>query len=137
MAGGETAAIAALLRLVREIGRISGGGFGGNFKRDCSDLGRRIALLSHLIDEIRDLKLDFGQLNASGSSSSSSSCLSDLTVALQAAKRLLLSAGNFVTNISSVSIFQYCVCIYIYIGIGIANVSLNGSVLCLYFEHIY
>ncbi|KAM7463466.1 hypothetical protein LguiA_031587 [Lonicera macranthoides] len=104
MAGGDTTAsvaIAALLRLLREIGQISAGGFGGNFKRDCSDLGRKIVLLSHLIDEIRDLKVDFKQLNASCSSSSSPSCLSDLTVALQAAKRLLLSAGNFVPNVSA------------------------------------
>lgn len=62
-----------------------------------------MALLSHLLEEIRDFKGDLRLLDESASSSSSSSCLSDLTVALQAAKKLLVIAGNFDQKISPVS----------------------------------
>lgn len=109
LAGGEAAptagdAVEALLRLVRDVVRISGAGFGGPFRKDCTDLSRRIGLLSYLFEEIRDSKGRLGPLDASASasSSSSSSCLSDLTVALQAAKRLLLASVD-PTKISSVS----------------------------------
>lgn len=94
------AAIQSLLRLVRDVARCSGAGFGGDFKKDCTDLSRRVALLSHLLEEIRDFKGDLRLLDESASSSSSSSCLSDLTVALQAAKKLLVIAGNFDHKIS-------------------------------------
>lgn len=111
LAGGEaaptagdaaTASVEALLRLVQDVVRISGAGFGGPFRKDCTDLSRRIALLSYLFEEIRDSKRRLGPLDASSSSSSSSSCLSDLTVALQAAKRLLLASVDS-TKISSVT----------------------------------
>uniref|UniRef100_A0A5B6ZM13 RING-type E3 ubiquitin transferase n=1 Tax=Davidia involucrata TaxID=16924 RepID=A0A5B6ZM13_DAVIN len=105
MAGGDSAvagdATQAPLRLVRDVVRISGAGFSGAFKRDCTDLSRRVALLAHLIEEIRDLKGDLRPFDASTSSSSTSSCLSDLTVALQAAKRLLSAASNLDSEISS------------------------------------
>lgn len=91
------AAIQCLLRLVRDVARTSAAGFSGDFKKDCTDLSRRVALLSHLLEEIRDFKGDF---NSSPSSSNSSSCLSDLTVALQAAKKLLVIAANFDHKVS-------------------------------------
>ncbi|CAI9296862.1 unnamed protein product [Lactuca saligna] len=94
------AAIQSLLRLVRDVARCPGTGFSGDFKKDCTDLSRRVALLSHLLEEIRDFKGDLRLLDESASSSSSSSCLSDLTVALQAAKKLLVIAGNFDQKIS-------------------------------------
>uniref|UniRef100_A0A5B6ZPT7 RING-type E3 ubiquitin transferase n=1 Tax=Davidia involucrata TaxID=16924 RepID=A0A5B6ZPT7_DAVIN len=105
MAGGDAAVsgdgIQAALRLIRDVVRISGAGFSGAFKRDCMDLSRRVALLAHLLEEIRDFKGDLRSLDASTSSSSTSACLSDLTLALQAAKRLLSPAGNFGSKISS------------------------------------
>ncbi|KAI3779064.1 hypothetical protein L2E82_08525 [Cichorium intybus] len=104
MAGVEStailAAIQSLIRLVRDVARCSGAGFAGDFKKDCTDLSRRVALLSHLLEEIRDFKGDLRLLDETASSSSSSSCLSDLTVALQASKKLLVIAGNFDHKIS-------------------------------------
>ncbi|KAG8382788.1 hypothetical protein BUALT_Bualt05G0113700 [Buddleja alternifolia] len=101
MAGGDTmeadgGATTAPLRLIRDVVRISGAGFSGSFKKDCADLARRISLLSHLLEEIRDSKKihENGEIGAS-SSSSFSFCISDLTVALQAAKRLVFAANNF------------------------------------------
>ncbi|XP_015882393.3 U-box domain-containing protein 11 [Ziziphus jujuba] len=94
-----------LLKLVHDVVGVSIGG--GAFKKDGTDLVRRIALLSHLFEEIRDFKgthLNFMPLDASTSSSPSSSSSSvsskeswvtDLVVALQAAKRLLLVVANF------------------------------------------
>ncbi|KAI3816558.1 hypothetical protein L1987_16260 [Smallanthus sonchifolius] len=87
------AAVQSLLRIVRDVARTSGVGFSGEFKRDCTDLSRRITLLSHLLEEIRDFK---GELKLFDSSS----WLSDLTVGLQAAKKLLIIAGNFDRNVS-------------------------------------
>ncbi|RWR97192.1 U-box domain-containing protein 11 [Cinnamomum micranthum f. kanehirae] len=97
-----------LLDLVREIGRI--GDFAADFKRDCADLVRRISLLSHLLEEIRDFKhssssssgVKSASTSSSFSSSSSSpfSCLielRELQAVLEAANRLLLlgrSIGN-------------------------------------------
>ena len=113
MAGGDEAvsiagdSVQAPLRLVRDVTRLSAAGFEGDFKKDCTDLSRRIALLAHLLEEIRDFKRGFSNFvhsDAQASSSSASSCLSDLTVAIQAAKRLLSSAGNFDSKISSVSL---------------------------------
>ncbi|OWM86231.1 U-box domain-containing protein 11-like [Punica granatum] len=94
----------ALLELVQHIVRDSsgtgdsqkaggdGGGGGGDlFRKDCTDLVRKISLLSHLFEEIRDF--------TGGSSSRSSpedSWWSDLASALQFAKRLLSVASSFV-----------------------------------------
>ncbi|GMN38727.1 hypothetical protein TIFTF001_007949 [Ficus carica] len=92
-----------LLKLVNEIVGVSIGG--GPFKRDYTDLVRRIALLTHLFEEMRDFKGQSPPSDASASSSSSSSSsssrsswASDLMVALQAAKCLLLVAANFNSN---------------------------------------
>lgn len=107
MAGGDTTAAVAgesidtALRAVHDVVRISGSGFSGAFKRDCTDLARRVSLLAHLLEEIRDFKTHL----VLASSSSSGSCLSDLSLALQAAKRVLLSANNIDSKISSVSIY--------------------------------
>lgn len=109
MAGVHAAGDATLLDLVYEIVKISGG-FGVLFKKDCTDLVRRISLLTHLFEEIGDLKGDFGPPAAStssdSSSSSNSSWFSDLVVALQAAKRLLLIAGRFNSNTLSDGAFK-------------------------------
>ncbi|XP_010259497.1 PREDICTED: U-box domain-containing protein 11-like [Nelumbo nucifera] len=82
----------ALLDLVQDIGRI--GAFGDVYKKECSDLCRRIALLSYLFEEIRDFKGIHGHFSAS-TSTSSSSCFNDLLVALKAAKLLLSIAANY------------------------------------------
>lgn len=88
-----------LLKLVHDVVAVSIGG--GAFKKDGTDLVRRIALLSHLFEEIRDFKgTHLKSLDASTSSSSSSkgSWVTDLVVALQAAKRLLLVVSSFHSN---------------------------------------
>lgn len=108
MAGGDNSpaegfATAAPLRLVRDVARISSAGFSGFFKKDCSDLARRVSLLAHLLEEIRDSKKihEIGDM----ASSSCNSFLSDLTMALQAAKRLVFAANNFDdSKFSSVSV---------------------------------
>lgn len=69
------------------------------FKKDCTDLVRRISLLMHFVEEINDS----GPSDAS-SSDSSSSWWSDLVGAVQAAKRLLVVAASFKSsNNNSVS----------------------------------
>lgn len=105
MAGGENSpagggATVAPLRLVHDIARISSTGF---FKKDCSDMARRVSLLANLLEEIRDSE----KIHETGDSGSSScdSFLSDLTMALQAVKRLVSAANNFDNSkFSSVSI---------------------------------
>ncbi|KAA8529070.1 hypothetical protein F0562_033442 [Nyssa sinensis] len=103
MDGGDAAvagdATQESLRLVRDVGQIPG--FSGAFKKDCTDLSRRVALLAHLLEEIGDFNGDLESLVASTSTSSTSTCLSDLTVALQSAKRLLSAAGNLDSKIIS------------------------------------
>ncbi|THG20853.1 U-box domain-containing protein 11-like isoform X1 [Camellia sinensis] len=106
MAGGDATVAGdptqAALRLVRDVLRLSAAGFGGAFKRDCTDLARRVSLLAHLLEEIRDFKTDLRPLDVpAASSSSNSSFLSDLTTAIQAAKRLISSASNFDSKIYS------------------------------------
>ncbi|ESQ28100.1 hypothetical protein EUTSA_v10018269mg [Eutrema salsugineum] len=72
----------------------------GMFKKDCADLARRVCLLTHLIEEIRDSPAP--ECDAS-SSLISPECdwWSDLVVGLQAAKRLLSSATSFQAQESS------------------------------------
>ncbi|XP_061991217.1 U-box domain-containing protein 11-like [Rosa rugosa] len=99
MAGGAS----ELLQLVNDVvgaGKSAGGGGGGAFRKDCTDLVRRIALLTHLFEEIRNFKgLEFPPLDASTSSSCSTQpWVSDLVTALQAAKRLVLVATSFNSN---------------------------------------
>ncbi|CAM8957142.1 unnamed protein product [Rhodiola kirilowii] len=83
-----------LIELVREIVKVSAGVHGSEFRRDCTDLVRRISLLAHLFEEIRDLACD---------AESGEGCrwLSDLVLALQAAKGLLPVAGSFSSATSS------------------------------------
>ncbi|KAL3501863.1 hypothetical protein ACH5RR_036312 [Cinchona calisaya] len=103
MADGDTTAVAGdgddptqtSLRLVHDVVRISTAGFSGSFKKDCTDLGRRVSLLAHLLEEIKDFKGDLI------SPSSSNSSLFYLSLALQAAKGLLLAANCFDPTISS------------------------------------
>ncbi|KAI9095073.1 hypothetical protein K1719_012102 [Acacia pycnantha] len=75
------------------------------FKKDCTDLVRRISLLTYLFEEIRDSKkavIDSGNSDASTSSiGSASSWSSDLVLALHSAKRLISVARNFRSNSSS------------------------------------
>ncbi|XP_028794246.1 U-box domain-containing protein 10 isoform X2 [Neltuma alba] len=75
------------------------------FKKDCTDLVRRISLLTYLFEEIRDSKkavVDSGNSDASTSSTgSASSWSSDLVLALHSAKRLISVARNFRSNSSS------------------------------------
>lgn len=97
-----------LLGLVREIVRLGSGGGANNsngcktallFKKECADLVRRISLLTHLFEEMRDCK----PLDASASESDSD-WFSEFVIALQAAKRLLSVATKFSSeNSSSVS----------------------------------
>jgi len=84
------------------------------FRKDCTDLVRRISLLTHLFEEIRELNSNNNNSNnvvASASSSSSSSSAaswsSDLIFALQSARSLLSVARNFRSNCSSVSFLIY------------------------------
>ncbi|KAJ9153122.1 hypothetical protein P3X46_026599 [Hevea brasiliensis] len=89
-----------LLNLVEEIVGMSAGTTINDrnfvFRKDCTDLLRRISLLTHFLEEIRDSKGESEPLDASNcSSSSSGNWCSDLMGALQAAKRLLLVADTF------------------------------------------
>lgn len=113
MAGGDTAFISgdstvasinALLGLVQDVGKASAGGFKGPFKKDCTDLARRIALLSHLFEEVRDFK---GDLRPLDEFSSTCSCLVDLKVVVQATKGLLVAADTFDAKISPVRFLYY------------------------------
>ncbi|XP_052206176.1 U-box domain-containing protein 11-like [Diospyros lotus] len=101
MAGVAGDDIQATLRLVHGVVQLSAQGFGGAFKKDCTDLSRRVSLLAHLLEEIRDSGCTLMPSDSPASSSAAASCLSDLAVAIQAAKRLLSVAGNFDPKISS------------------------------------
>lgn len=83
----------------------------GNFRKDCTDLVRRISLLTHLFEEIEELNKVVGSASSSSSEAAASasdggaaawSC--DVVVALHSAKRLLSVARNFRSNCSSVSL---------------------------------
>lgn len=107
MSAGDTAAadggksVEAALLTLHEVVQISASGFSGVFKKDCADLARRVSLLAHLLEEIRDFNSHSITTSSSSSSSSSSCCLSDLTIALEAARRVLHSANNVDSKISS------------------------------------
>ncbi|XP_002526006.2 U-box domain-containing protein 11 [Ricinus communis] len=100
--GGLRGDHALLLKLVGEIVGISAGnGINGCdelvFRKDCTDLVRKISLLTHLLEEMRDfnkvlLDDESGPLDLP---SSNGNWCSDLFSALQAAKRLLLVAFTF------------------------------------------
>ncbi|KAF5727717.1 U-box domain-containing protein 11-like [Tripterygium wilfordii] len=92
MAGGGEP---ALLDLVQEISAFSVGSNDGKepplFKKDCTDLVHRIALLTHLLEEIRDFKENSEPFDVS----TISDWGSDLLLGLQAAKRLLSFASSY------------------------------------------
>ncbi|KAJ6318374.1 hypothetical protein OIU76_013836 [Salix suchowensis] len=103
MAGGEDTLVTAifLLDLVRQICSVEIPVAGDKekidsvFRKDCTDLVRRVSLLTHFLEEING-QLD--KLDALGSSSSSSQEMnwwSDLVAALQSANNLLSLAGSF------------------------------------------
>ncbi|WCJ33527.1 U-box domain-containing protein 11 [Euphorbia peplus] len=97
--GGDGGGLALLLKLLSDILAISSPSNAHHFtfKKDCTDLLRRISLLTHFFEELTDFKDASLPLDASGSScsSSSSNWFSDLLAALQAAYRLLLAASAF------------------------------------------
>ncbi|KAJ0241155.1 U-box domain-containing protein 10 [Hirschfeldia incana] len=99
---GVAVSPASLLLVIAEIAEISA--TTGVFKKDCADLARRVCLLTHLVEEIRDSPQQ-AQENESDASSSLVSCecdwWSDLVVGLQAAKRLLSAATCFQARESS------------------------------------
>ncbi|KAG7589720.1 Armadillo-type fold [Arabidopsis suecica] len=99
MAGGAITP-ASLIGLISEINEVPVNF--GVFKKDCADLARRVGLLTHLIEEIRDSSPPPPESDAS-SSLISYECdwWSDLVVGLQAAKRLLSSATSFQARESS------------------------------------
>ncbi|KAJ8562965.1 hypothetical protein K7X08_031417 [Anisodus acutangulus] len=102
MAGGQlTIAVASdstkiPLQVIHDISQISGAGFAGLFKKDCTDLARRVSLLAHFLEEIRDSNTLLGSL----SNPPHNSCLVDLSIALKAAKRLLIAANDFDPKVS-------------------------------------
>ncbi|KAG6600819.1 U-box domain-containing protein 11 [Cucurbita argyrosperma subsp. argyrosperma] len=106
--GSDCPPASALLDFVRDVVRMSAGtGSGGVFKKDCTDLVRRIVLLTHLFEEIRDFNgVKFRHVGASSSSSSfcgavtvrdssPSSWLCDLVTALKDTERLIFAASTF------------------------------------------
>ncbi|CAG7864904.1 U-box domain-containing protein 11 [Brassica rapa] len=92
---GVNVSPASLLELIAEIAEIPINA--GVFKKDCADLTRRVCLLTHLVEEIRDSN----PVDSAAASSSENDWWSDLVVGLQAAKRLLSSATRFQARDSS------------------------------------
>ena len=110
-----------MLELVREVTTTgiavgSGGNDGWSFRKDYTDLGRRISLLTHLLEEIRVFRarpVDDAATTATATSDDVDVellWLSDLVGALRAAKRLLSLVGNFCSKSSSVSFMLFFVC---------------------------
>ncbi|KAL0664755.1 hypothetical protein Bca4012_101593 [Brassica carinata] len=99
---GVAVSPASLLDVIAEFAEISANT--GVFKKDCADLARRVCLLTHLVEEIRDSPQTPTE-EESDASSSLVSCecdwWSDLVVGLQAAKRLLSAATCFQARESS------------------------------------
>lgn len=94
MAGEEKTAVnkgaaSVLLRLVHDVACVSASGFSGFFKRECTELGRRVSLLADFIEEIEDSEMI--QKNCETSSSG----FADLNLALQVSKRLMFAANHF------------------------------------------
>ena len=110
---GEVLLVLELVREVTAAGIAVGGTNDGvSFRKDCTDLVRKISLLTHLLEEIREFRA------ASAATSDdvdveSLSWSSDLVVALGAAKRLLSLAGNFRSKSSSVSFMLFFVCAFV------------------------
>ncbi|CAH2033673.1 unnamed protein product [Thlaspi arvense] len=95
---GEIISPASLLNLIAEIVEMPLNA--GVFKKDCADLTRRVCLLTHLVEEIRDSK-PIDSAASSSLISSENDWWSDLVAGLQAAKRLLSSAARFHARDSS------------------------------------
>ncbi|KAK4376363.1 hypothetical protein RND71_002659 [Anisodus tanguticus] len=74
--------ITTILQLVHDVAHVSIAGFSGKFKKDCIDLARRVVVLAHLLEEIKDSNTLLG------------SCFSDLSLAIQGAKELILVAND-------------------------------------------
>ncbi|KAL9241942.1 hypothetical protein vseg_015994 [Gypsophila vaccaria] len=75
-----------LREVINDVVRISGdGGFSVLIRKDCTDLARRVSLLSHFVEELAD----FHPFHFNTSS------FSHLSAALLDAKRLLLAASSF------------------------------------------
>lgn len=112
-ASGEVLLVLELVRDVSATGIAVGAGGGGNdgvsFRKDCTDLVRKISLLAHLLEEIREFRSRPVDVDVESESESESSWSSDLVVALRAAKRLLSLAGNFSSKSSSVSFMVFFV----------------------------
>lgn len=94
--GDSPVAILLLVEAITSLFATNGGSGCGVFRKDCLDLVRRISLLKHLFEEIRDFvgPLDEGEKEESCSSSSSTGWWADLVLTLEAAKRLLLIASH-------------------------------------------
>ncbi|ESQ34483.1 hypothetical protein EUTSA_v10007104mg [Eutrema salsugineum] len=89
---------ASLLDLIAEIVEMPVNS--GVFKKDCADLTRRVCLLTHLVEEIRDSK-PIDSAASSSLVSSENDWWSDLVAGVQAAKRLLSSVTRFQARDSS------------------------------------
>ena len=110
-----------MLELVREVTTTgiavgSGGNDGWSFRKDYTDLGRRISLLTHLLEEIREFRarpVDDAATATFDDVDVESSWLFDLVGALRAAKRLLSLARNIRSKSSSVGfmLFFMCACV--------------------------
>uniref|UniRef100_A0A1J3IKF1 RING-type E3 ubiquitin transferase n=1 Tax=Noccaea caerulescens TaxID=107243 RepID=A0A1J3IKF1_NOCCA len=90
---GVAVSPASLLGLIAEIIDIPANT--GVFKKDCADLARRVCLLTHLVEEIRDSPTPKSDPSSSLSPSENDDWWSDLVVGLQSAKRLLYAATSF------------------------------------------
>ncbi|VVA94879.1 unnamed protein product [Arabis nemorensis] len=96
---GVAVSPACLIDLIAEIIEIPANT--GVFKKDCADLSRRVCLLTHLIEEIRDSPTPEESDASSSLISYECDWWSDLVVGLQAAKRLMSAATSFQAHESS------------------------------------
>ena len=111
---GEVLLVLELVREVTAAGIAVGGTNDGvSFRKDCTDLVRKISLLTHLLEEIREFRAASATSDDVDVDVESLSWSSDLVVALGAAKRLLSLAGNFRSKSSSVSFMLFFVCAFV------------------------
>ncbi|KAJ0987210.1 hypothetical protein J5N97_005566 [Dioscorea zingiberensis] len=112
----EAATLAeALIALVRDVSAMGDfGGALGAIRSDCVRLARKVSLLSHLLEEIREsvARCVSGPVAASSSSRAASpvSCLADLLLALEASKCFLqlgCVAGSDIAGKNIAVQFQY------------------------------
>ena len=106
---GEVLLVLELVREVTAAGIAVGGTNDGvSFRKDCTDLVRKISLLSHLLEEIREFRA--ASAVSDDVDVESESWSSDLVVALRAAKRLLSLTENFHCKSYSMSFMLFFVC---------------------------